>query len=148
MEKRPRDSRRPFMDRSMQIGVFAGGFSLAAAVALAYLWAWSRGMDSAEMQTVAFATWMVGHLVLAAHMRSERQPLLRQGLFSNRPYLLWAAGALLLTVLGVAVPFLRTSLHLASIPPTAWAVAAIAGIIAPSWWEVVKWLRRRDGATG
>ena len=148
MERRPRDPHRPFMDRSMQIGVFAGGFSLAAAVAIAYLWAWSQGMDSAKMQTVAFATWMVGHLALAAHMRSERQSLLRQGLFSNRPYLLWAAGALLLTVLGVTVPFLRASLHLTAIAPAAWAVAVAAGVIAPSWWEVVKRLRRGAGVTG
>jgi P-type Ca2+ transporter type 2C len=149
MARPPRDPRRPFMDGPMQFGVFAGGFSLAVAVLVAYLWAWGQGLGAASAQTVAFVTWMVGHLALAAHMRSERQPLLRLGPFSNVPYLLWSAGALLLTVLGVNVPILRTALHLAPITPAAWVVAVVAGLVAPSWWEAVKWARRpRDGVTG
>ncbi len=143
MARPPRSPKQPFMDRGMQFGIFAGGLSLATAVVVAYLWALSQGLGLVEAQTAAFATWMVGHLALAAHMRSERQPLLRLGLLSNRPYLLWAAGALALLTLGVAVPFFQGLLHLAPLTARAWGVSLAAGLLAPAWWEVVKWVRWR-----
>jgi Ca2+-transporting ATPase len=43
--------------------------------------------------TAAFVAWMIGHVVLAAHMRAERQPLLQQNLLANRPFLVWACGS-------------------------------------------------------
>jgi Ca2+-transporting ATPase len=145
MARPPRDPRRPFLDRSMQLGIFAGGLSLAAAVLVAYLWTWSRTGDLVAARTAAFAAWMVGHLALAAHMRSERQPLLRLGLRSNRPFLLWAAAALALLAPGVTLPFLQARFHLAPLPASAWAVALVAGLLFPSWWEIAKWPRWRKG---
>lgn len=143
MARPPRDPRQPFVDGSMRWGVLAGGLSLAAAVVLAYLWGWSQGLGAAVAQTMAFATWMAGHLALAAHMRSERQPLLRLGLFSNRAFLVWAVGVLLLVALGVSIPFLRERLHLALLPMEGWLVVLGAGLLAPAWWEAVKWARWR-----
>ncbi len=143
MARPPRDPKQPFMDGAMQFGIFAGGLSLAAAVVAAYLWTLSQGLGLVEAQTAAFATWMIGHLALAAHMRSERQPLLRLGLLSNGPYLLWAAGALALLALGIAVPFFQGILHLAPLTASTWAVCLAAGLLAPSWWEVVKTARWR-----
>ena len=66
---------------------------------LAFGWAWRQGLEAA--QTVAFATWMVGHLVLAAHMRAERESIFRSKVFANRPFLLWSAAALGLLAVGV-----------------------------------------------
>ncbi|MBI4494984.1 MAG: cation-transporting P-type ATPase [Chloroflexi bacterium] len=143
MARPPRDPRQPFMDRSVQLGILGGGLSLAGAVLIAYFWAWSQGLGLAAAQTTAFAAWMVGHLALAAHMRSERQPLLRSPVFANRPFLLWAASALALVALGVTLPFLQARLHVAPLPPTAWAVALAAGLLCPAWWEGVKWARWR-----
>ncbi len=145
MARPPRDPRRPFMDRAMQVGIVAGGLSLAAAVLLAYLWAFREGLGAEAAQTMAFAAWMVGHLVLAAHMRAERQPLFRTGLRANRAFLLWAGAALALLALGTTLPFLRAGLHLAPLSPAAWAVAAAAGLLVPSWWEITKRVRWRRG---
>lgn len=145
MARPPRDPRQPFMDQSMRGGILAGGLSLGAAVLIAYLWAWGQGLGSAAAQTAALASWMVGHLVLAAHMRSERQPLLRTSLLANRPFLLWAAAVVLL-LLGMTLPFLQERLHLTDLPLSTWGVVLAAGLLCPSWWELWKWahwLRRR-----
>ncbi len=134
----PRDPKRRFMDNSMQLGILGGGLTLAAAVLVAYLWAWEQGLGAAAAQTAAFASWMVGHLVLAAHMRSERQPLLRTSPLANRPYLIWVGAALGLLAASTWPP-LAARLHLVSLPAQGWAVAITAGLVLPSWWEVAKW---------
>jgi Ca2+-transporting ATPase len=141
MARPPRDPRHPFMDRAMQRGILGGGLSLAAAVFLSYWWALGHGASVVAAQTAAFAAWMVGHIVLAAHMRSERQPLLLTSPLANRAFLVWAGAALATLALGLTLPFLRARLHLASLPPTTWAVVLAAALLLPSWWEVAKWAR-------
>lgn len=93
MSCEPRDPRQPFMDREMQFGIVAGGLSLGAAVLVGYLATWAHGANTVQAQTAAVAVWMIGHVVLAANMRAERQPLLRTNPLSNRPFLIWAATA-------------------------------------------------------
>lgn len=146
MARPPRDARLPFMDRSMQFGILAGGLSLGAAVLVAYLFATAQGLGQAQAQTAAFAAWMLGHVVLAAHMRTERVPIFRS-LLSNRAYLVWAAAAILIVVVGLALPFLQQRLHLEPLPVWVWLVVIGAALILPSWWE--PWKRwRRDRLSG
>lgn len=144
MKRSPRDAQRPFLDRSMRLGILAGGLSLGAAVIVAYVWAWAQGLGQVPAQTAAFAAWMVGHVVLAAHMRSERGSVVRTFL-SNRAYLVWAAAAIFVVVLGSAAPFLQERLHLAALPASAWLVTVAVAVIVPSWWEPWKWWRARAG---
>ena len=141
MARPPRDPGGPFMDRTMEWGILAGGLSLGAAVLVAYLWASSQGGGLLPAQTAAFAAWMVGHVVLAAHMRSERATVARSFL-ANRAYLVWAAAAILVVVLGPTVPFLRERLHLVALPGSDWLVTVAAAVILPSWWE--PWKRWRS----
>ena len=129
------------MDRSMQLGILGGGLSLGAAVLVGYVGAWWSGMDHAQAQTAAFAAWMVGHIVLAAHMRTEHQPLLRTHPLANRPFLIWAGAAVALIVVGATVPIVQDRLHLAPLTSTVWTLVLVAALLLPSWWEPVKWLR-------
>jgi hypothetical protein len=80
---------------------------------------------------------MVGHLVLAAHMRAERESIFRSKVFANRPFLLWSAAAL-----GVSVPFLAERLHLVPLSGLAWGVVLLAALALPSWLEITKWLHK------
>jgi P-type Ca2+ transporter type 2C len=139
---KPRDPRRPFMDGGMQFGILLGGLSLGAAVLVGYLAAWAYGADRVQAQTAAFGAWMIGHVVLAAHMRAERQPLLRMNPLANRPFLVWAAAAVGVLVVGLTVPGLRDRLHVATLDPRVWAFVLAAALILPSWWEPWKWRRR------
>ena len=129
------------MDRPMQLGILGGGLSLGAAVLVGYVGAWWSGMDQAQAQTAAFAAWMVGHIVLAAHMRAEHQPLLRTYPLANRPFLIWAGAAVALVVIGVTVPIVQDRLHLAPLTSTVWTLILVAALLLPSWWEPVKWVR-------
>ena len=143
MAQPPRDPHRPFLDRAMQVGIFGGGVSLAAAVLVAYFWTLSQGSGLVAAQTAAFATWLIGHLVLAAHMRAERTSLFQLGLASNRNFLVWTAAVLALLGLGMTVPFVATRLHLTTLTPHTWLVCIIAAVVFPSWWEIAKWRGRR-----
>lgn len=145
MKRPPRDPKAPFMDRAMVWGIVAGGLSLAVVVLVGYLGALRLGADVAHAQTAAFAAWMIGHVVLAAHMRSERQ-LLAMGLLANKAFLVWAASAALLVVTATAVPWLRNQLHMTMVAPTVWAIVIAAALLVPSWWEPLKLLQRCRGA--
>lgn len=149
MARPPRDPQLPFMDSSMQFGILAGGLSLGAAVLFVYLFAGAQGLGQGQAQTAAFAAWMLGHVVLAAHMRAERASVARS-LVSNRAYLVWAAAAILIVVVGLWLPFLQERLHLEPLPVSVWLVVIGAALVLPSWWEAWKrWRRdRRGGIVG
>ncbi|WP_212951032.1 cation transporting ATPase C-terminal domain-containing protein [Siminovitchia terrae] len=89
IKREPRKPDKKFMDRTMILGIFSGGFSLAVAVLAAYLWALTQRTPIVHAQTMAFATW-----ILALIMRSKREPLMKIGLFSNRMMLLWIASSI------------------------------------------------------
>jgi len=146
MARRPRDPRLPFMDRTMQLGIFGGGLSLAAVVLVPYLWVSWHGGSVVEAQTAAFVAWMLGHVVLAAHMRAEHQPLLRTNPFANLPFLIWLAAAVALAGLGLEVPFFAARLHLGPLAPSTWTIIVLSALLFPAWWEIWKWVRWRSNA--
>ncbi len=100
MQRPPRDPRAPFLDRALVGSLFGGAAGLAASVSFVYLLTWYSGAGATTAHTAAFVTWLVGHVLLAFNLRTEREPVLRLGLFSNR-VMLWWAGATLLFVLAV-----------------------------------------------
>ncbi|MCL5959209.1 MAG: cation-transporting P-type ATPase [Chloroflexi bacterium] len=138
MARPPRDPKHPFMDHAMQLGIFLSGLSLCAGVTIAYIWAFWRGSTSAQAQTLAFATWMVGHVVLAFHMRTERQPLALAGLFSNPAMVLWGITVVLVTTLSTNVPALGQAFKVVPLTAEDWLVALAVSIVATSWWEAWK----------
>jgi Ca2+-transporting ATPase len=103
MAQPPCRPEQPFLDRPMVKVILAGGLLLALAVGIAYqgfsLW-WSPA-PLPERQTAAFATWMLGHVLLAYALRTKSAPLFRRGFFSNGVLNLWAPGAIVVTLLAV-----------------------------------------------
>lgn len=139
MKRPPRQPGQRFMDSTMVKGIFAGGLSLGLAVVIAYLWALKGAAGTAHAQTVAFATWMIGHLILAVNMRTVREPVLRLGLMSNRIMILWSICALGFLILAVSVTPLREILRLAPLSRGDWLVVAICPFLALTWIEAGKW---------
>lgn len=146
MKRPPRDPKAPFMDRSMQWGIVLGGLSLGLAVLVAYVGAQRLGADVAQAQTAAFVAWMLGHVVLAAHMRAERQPLLTTSPISNPAWLAWAAAAVCLAAVATVVPAISEQLHMTALTAPMWWLVVGAALVLPSWWEGWKWLRRGRAA--
>lgn len=152
MARPPRPPGQRFMDGAMVLGILGGGISLAAAVLVAYGWAVRAGLGTTAARTAAFAAWLFGHVVLAAHMRSAREPLLgpRLGprLRWSVPFAVWVGAATVLAAVGTLVPWLSRRLALAPLPARGWLVIVGAALLLPSWWEPVKWAQRarRRGA--
>jgi len=108
MERPPRPSQEPVINQEMLIGIIVQAIVMTSAVLAAFLYGLRRFPENlAGAQTVAFATLITSELLRAFTARSERYPLFRIGVLSNR-WMLWAVGssfALLLFVM--YVPFLQ-----------------------------------------
>jgi Ca2+-transporting ATPase len=146
MARPPRDPRRRFTDRPLVTGIFAGGASLFAAVTGIYLGATAAGASAVHARTLAFTAWMTGYLALAWVMRSQRTPLARLGLWSNRFLPAWTAVTAAALAVIMAVPPVRAALGLTTLSPAEWVLVTAAPVAAVAWLEAAKWLaaaRRR-----
>lgn len=85
MAQPPRDPRITFMDRAVQLGILSGGAVLGAAVLVGYVGAIELQASTRQAQTVAFIAWMVGHVVLAANMRTDSSRCCAERCFPTGP---------------------------------------------------------------
>jgi Ca2+-transporting ATPase len=142
MHQPPRDPHARFMDRSMVLGIFASASGLFLAVSIAYLVTFYAGMGLAVAQTTAFVTWLLGHVFLALNLRSEREPLVRIGVFSNRLMVLWGAAAILFAVFASLTPGIQDVLRTTALGPGQWGLALSLAVLGTFWIEIRKWLVR------
>jgi P-type Ca2+ transporter type 2C len=142
MRQRPRDPKARFMDRPMLTLLFSAAAGLFAAVSLVYLVTSYSGAGVVKAQTMAFVTWILGHVLLAINLRSDREPLRRVGFFSNRAILVWAGAAIAFVLLATLLPPVRVSLKTSPLTPGDWALAAGAAIVGTFWLEARKLIRR------
>jgi Ca2+-transporting ATPase len=145
MKRRPRDPKHEFMDRKMIVSIVVGAVSLFAAVSVAYLYTWYTDGSLVMAQTVAFATWLVGHIFLAFNMRSSNEPLARMGYASNRVMLLWALAVVVMLLIAVPLPFLHETLKLQSLSLAQWVLVIASAFIATFWMEARKLIVRGKG---
>jgi Ca2+-transporting ATPase len=138
MKKPPADPARKFMDKTMLRPLFIGALSLFVAVTATYLLAYYSNPEVNYARTVAFATWMLGHVFLALNLRSENVPMYKQGVLSNKVMLLWALLAVTVLVVGVNVPFIQSVLQITSLAATDWALAIAVAFAATFWMEPKK----------
>ncbi len=138
MRSKPRDPAALFLDRAMLISIATSAASLFAAVTLVYLVTWYASRNPGEAQSAAFVTWLLGHVLLAQHLRTERQPLLRLGLFSNRLMLAWLAATCAFVALIMLVPWLHTALHIVTLDGGTWLLIFELYLVSTSWIEVRK----------
>jgi Ca2+-transporting ATPase len=130
----PRDPRARFLDRAMVTSIFASAAGLFAAVSAAYLWSWPHGETHAR--TVAFVTWLLGHVALAFSLRRERERFTWRGLVTNRVMVTWGLWTVAFALLAVRVPALRAALKTAPLAAVDWAAAAaavIGGVALVEW---------------
>jgi Ca2+-transporting ATPase len=146
MKRKPRDPKHEFMDRRMVSSIAVGAISLFAAVSAAYLYTWYTNGDLVVAQTVAFSTWLLGHIFLAFNMRSSRESLSRIGYSSNRVMLLWATAAIVMLLVAVPLPFLHDTLKLQSITLAQWGLVIVSAFVATFWMEGVKLILARKRA--
>ncbi len=140
MKRPPVNPKEKFLNKTMLQTLLLGAVSLFAAVTVTYLVTWYTTNNIVYSQTVAFATWMFGHIFLAFNFRSEREPLLRGDFFSNKVMLLWALVAVVALILGTTVlsgPLQIMSLHLID-----WGLVVGVAFVATFWMELKKLLQK------
>jgi len=141
MKRPPIDPNEKFMSRAMQKSLLIGALSLFAAVSTSFLYTWYQTQNIAQAQTMAFATWMLGHIFLALNFRSEKEPLVKLGLFSNKIMVLWALVVVATLLLGTSLPFVHDSLKITNLSPSDWALVIGVSFAATFWMELKKLLQ-------
>ena len=81
-------------------------------------------------------------VLLVWNPRSQREPLLRLGLFSNRRMLVWAAATVMFVLVATLAPGARTILSTARLNHGQWALVIALAVAGTFWIAVRKWLAR------
>jgi Ca2+-transporting ATPase len=138
MTKPPVDPKEKFMNRSLLSGISIGALSLFAAVTTNFLLVWFQTQNLTQAQTLAFATWMVGHILLALNFRSEKEPLVKLGFLSNKVMVLWAVLVVVTLIVGTSLPFVHDSLKITNLNLQDWALVIGVSFAATFWIELKK----------
>lgn len=141
--RRPEQMKTGILDAAQLRDLFLKGFFLFGAVIAAYWWAGASGLAEPAQRSLAFAAWMIGHVALAFVSRSDREPLPRIGLFSNRVVDVWAAATAAVLVAGLYVPAIGTNIDLVPLPPAYLAVLLVVEVAWMSLLEVRKAAARK-----
>jgi Ca2+-transporting ATPase len=123
MDRPPRPPKEPVVNRPMLRGIIVQTVAITAAVLGAYVLGlrWGNG-SPALARTMAFVTLSASELLRAYTARSERYPLLKLGIFSNR-YMQYAVAISLVLLLGVVyLPFLQPIFDTVPLGLREWAV--------------------------
>ncbi|HZD56560.1 MAG TPA: cation-translocating P-type ATPase, partial [Anaerolineales bacterium] len=121
MDQPPRPPSEPIINRHMQIGIAIQTVAKTAVTLTAYLVGLAVHPDQPEFaETMAFVTLSFSELLRAFTARSERYPLLKIGVFSNRNMNLAFISSLALLLLVVYVPFLQPVFNTTPLGWTQW----------------------------
>jgi Ca2+-transporting ATPase len=144
MKRPPRDPKERILNRQTLTGVFIGAVCLFAAVSICYLLTYYKTGNLVYAQTAAFATWILSHIFLAFNMRSETQPLIQRGLFSNRVMVIWGLAAIVMLVSATIIPILQTLIKTTFLSLSDWLLVLCASFAATFWIEVVKLIKNHS----
>jgi Ca2+-transporting ATPase len=140
MRQPPLDPNEKFLNKPLLRTMLLGALSLFVAVSVCYLFTWYSTSNLQLAQTVAFATWLLGHIFLAFNLRSEKKPLLRLGFLSNRLMVLWALIVVVTLALVTGVPAVHEALRTTALRATDWVLVVTVAFVATFWMELKKLL--------
>jgi Ca2+-transporting ATPase len=143
MKRPPRQQNEKFINRSMLTNMGIGSLSLAAAVLINYLTVWYLGWGTVQAQTIAFATWLVGHIFLAMTMRSHTESIWKIGIVSNKAMLIWAATALAFLLLVTNLSIAQVPLKLTALTAGGWLLTFLTPLIVIFTFEIKKLVAAR-----
>ena len=119
MQHPPRPSSEPIINRFMQVGIAVQTIAITAVTLAAYFLGLRLHPETPEFaETMAFVTLSFSELLRAYTARSERYPLLKVGVFSNRLMNLAVLSSLILLIGVVYIPFLN---DIFNTTPLGWA---------------------------
>jgi len=119
MEQKPRPAKEPIINRPMLVGVIVQTIAITVTTLIAFKVGLNQP-DPRYAETLAFATLVFSELIRAFTVRSERYPILKVGIFSNK-WMNWAVlGSAALMLLVMYVPFLQKIFNTVSLGWAEW----------------------------
>ncbi len=151
MDQPPRPPEEPIINRFMWLGIAVQTVAITAVTLTAYLLGLKLHEGMADQQifaeTMAFATLSASELFRAYTARSERYPILKIGLFSNKNMNYAVVISLLLLLAVIYIPFLNTIFHTTPLSWEQWEVLLPLLLFPSVAAEAVKyWISRKRKA--
>jgi P-type Ca2+ transporter type 2C len=142
MQQRPRPKKEPIINRLMIARIAVITVALTTVVLIAYQIGLRTSIALAE--TMAFVTLALAELPIAYTSRSERYPLFKLGLFSNR-WMQAAVGlSVVLTLAVLYIPFFNRPFNTVPLTLDQWAIIVPLIIIPSAVAEISKFFVRRS----
>jgi len=135
-----RGPRRPgrFLTKAVGLRILRNMAGLTVAILAVYLGSFASGYGVDNARTAAFATWLLGHIILAMNLKQESLPLRIQGLLSNRFAAGWLSGMVVLVVAMTSIPTVQAVLNTTALSGRQWLAVVAGAILASSWIELTK----------
>jgi Ca2+-transporting ATPase len=145
MEQPPRPPQEPIINRRMRLGIGIQTVAITAVTLTAYLVGLRLHPESPKLaETMAFVTLSFSELLRAYTARSERYPLLKVGVFTNRNMNLAVISSLVLLLAVVYIPFLNPVFDTVPLSWTQWEVVLPLLLVPAVVAEVTKWAVARS----
>ncbi|HNU79885.1 MAG TPA: cation transporting ATPase C-terminal domain-containing protein, partial [Bacillota bacterium] len=139
MKKKPRDTKEPILNKSLSTGILILSIAQTAAVLAAFRWALNNyDKDLETARTIAFTTLVVVELFMAFTCRSERYPVIKLGIFSNRALVLAAITSFVLGIAVLYIPFLQPIFKTVSLGIRDWVMILLLSIVPVLTGEIYK----------
>ena len=148
MDHPPRSPKEAIINRYMLVGVVTQTIAISAVTLIAFWVGLHHNGDSVLnnlifAETMAFVTLSTSELIRAFTARSERYPVLKMGVFSNKWMNYAVLASLLMVLLVVYVPFLNPIFKTTPLGWEQWQLILPLLLIPSIVAELVKWLTNR-----
>ena len=145
VQKRPPGKGSGFITREMIYSIISGSAGIFLAVTVVYLYLYYANGNISQAQTGAFTTWILSQVILAQNLRTEYQPVIRKGFFSNPIILAWGIIIVGMLVTVTLYSPLHSIIDTSTLGLREWLLTVTAAILSTSWMEIIKFSRRGDG---
>jgi P-type Ca2+ transporter type 2C len=144
MQRPPRKvNERLFGVRNISLAMLQG-LGLLAAVAAVFFIGLHNGLSDTEARAIAFACLVFGNLALIVTDRSTEHSIFSLVRIPNRAQWWIVAGTGVALAAALMVPQLQRIFHFSPVHATDLLFPLLAGILAIVWFELTKWLFRRQ----
>ncbi len=145
VQKRPPGKGSGFITREMIYSIISGSAGIFLAVTVVYLYLYYANGNISQAQTGAFTTWILSQVILAQNLRTEYQPVIKKGFFSNPIILAWGIIIVGMLVTVTLYSPLHSIIDTSTLGLREWLLTVTAAILSTSWMEIIKFSRRGDG---
>ena len=148
MDQPPRPAKEPIINRFMRNGITIQTVAITTVTLAAYLMGLRLYPNQPEFaMTMAFVTLSLSELLRAFTARSERYPILKIGVFTNRYMNLAVLSSFILILLVVYVPFLQPIFNTVPLGWTQWQLIIplliLPSLAAEAYKYILTWRQKR-----